>query len=566
MTVLRVLLFCVPMLLATGLFPVVASAQPPGAAPDPALHERVMRMRGLLESARGGVPAKTYEEAVRYDRMSLEALGRGDREQALRCLDAGIALLAPAAGAAKGAPAPAMAPPAPPASPPAGAPGPGGPPPSQALLSVPDIPPRPADPATLLASPFGLHPASTGPGPNAFALANDLGARWSREPLYILWEAVQPDPAKAVYDFAPIDRIMAAAPPGMQFMWNLSTALPDTMKRGSAHVAKGSYYPTKPEAYAAFVRAAVARYGRAGREGRAPVRYWQVDNEPAPFKGARYAELVRLTAKAVREADPAARVVLGGVAGFAPAAEYIKGFDSVFRPYLKELRGKDFDVFDLHWFGNATGDYRDLGAVVAHVRAALAEAGFPPDMELWITEMGTYSGRPAPVAELGNRTFAPQTEEQQAADLLRRYVYALRLGVRKIFWAYGLVEGFRHDGGFFDLTGIVRRDGVKKAAFNTYRLMTRMLEGAALPPRVVLEEPGGTHAYAFARPDGKSVIVAWSDAPAPGQAAVPFAGASARVTGAVGDAGGAPQAVTAPASAGAVRVDLGRGPVFIEDN
>ena len=561
------ILAAVLLLLAPGAR---AWAQPAGEpAPDPNLQERVMRIRSLLDSSRGVVSPKDYEEAVRYDRMSLEALTRGEKDQALRLLDAAIALLAPSAAAAPQTSFPAGGQPLPPGAAPggwgAGAPPPGAGPPGEAPRAVitSDIAPRPAAAATLWNSPFGVHPASV-PGPYPYAFANDMGVRWTREPLYILWEAVQRDPSVASYDFAPFDRIMAAAPPGMLFLWNIAAALPDSMKQGSAHVAKGSYYPTNPEAYAAFVRATVARYGGKGANGRMPVKYWQVDNEPAPFKGSGYADLLRLTARSIKQADPSAKVVIGGVAGFAPAAAYIKGFDAVYRPYLQELGGKGFDVFDLHWFGDAVGDYQDLGPVVAHVRQALAEAGFSPDTELWMTEMGTYSGAPKPVAELGGRAFGPQTEAQQAADLVRRYVYALRLGVRKIFWAYGLQEGFRHDDGFFDHTGLLRPDGGKKQAYSAYRLMTRMLEGAHLPPRVLLEEHGGAHAYAFARPDGKTVVAAWSDAAAPGMRAIPFAGRAARVSRVAVAAQGREDSFAVPVRSGAVNVDLGQGPVFIE--
>lgn len=549
--------------------------QPPGGvAHDANLQGRVMRIRSLLETARGVVSTQDYEQAARYDKQSLEALTRGDKAQALRLLDAGIALLAPAGAGARAIglpPGEGAAPPpaaaggfAAPAGPsdlgPSGGP-PGGAP--QAVVSS-DIAARPAAPATRWNSPFGVHPASV-PGPYPYAFANDMGVRWTREPLYIMWEAVQRDPSQASYDFTPFDRIMASAPPGMLFLWNLTTAPPDAMQRGSAHVAKGSYFPTRPEAYAAFVRATVARYGGKGAGGREPVKYWQVDNEPAPFKGSRYADLVRLTSQAVKAADPAAKVVLGGTAGFAPASDYIKGFDQVFRPYLHELRSGDFDVFDLHWFGDATGDYKGLGPVTAHVRQALVEAGFSPDTELWVTETGTYSGSPKAIGGLGNRTFGPQTEAQQAADLVRRHVYALRLGVRKIFWAYGLLEGFKHDGGFFDHTGVLRQDGGKKPAYYTYRLMTKFLEGAKLPPRVVLEEQDGANAYAFERPGGKTVVAAWSDAASPGWKAIPVAGRVARVTRAVTDAPGEVVSFTAPVVSGAVTVDLAQGPVFIEE-
>ena len=57
------------------------------------------------------------------------------------------------------------------------------------------------------------------------------------------------------------------------------------------------------------------------------------------------------------------------------------------------------DVFDFHWYGTASGDYRfaDIPTgqdVYQHIRDTLTTNGFPTNLPIWITEMGSYSGDP----------------------------------------------------------------------------------------------------------------------------------------------------------------------------
>ena len=89
--------------------------------------------------------------------------------------------------------------------------------------------------------------------------------------------------------------------------------------------------PAEKEGYTAFVRAAVERYDGDGIEDmpglKKPVQYWEIDNEPdlknAPGFGRRarsgfstpsqFGEILVLTAQAIREANPQARILQGGI-------------------------------------------------------------------------------------------------------------------------------------------------------------------------------------------------------------------------------------------------------------
>jgi len=136
---------------------------------------------------------------------------------------------------------------------------------------------------------------------------------------------------------------------------------------------------------------------------------------------------------------------------------------------------------------------------------------------IWITEMGTYSGtlnkggRPDPA------TF--QSEDAQARDVVKRYVYSLSLGVKKIFMAFGLVEGFKGGDGYFDHTGFIydgvgnddRGSGVKKKAYYAYKVMTSKLEGSDWNSVESVDlGKEDTYAFKFLR-NGKPVYVVWWD-------------------------------------------------------
>jgi hypothetical protein len=242
-------------------------------------------------------------------------------------------------------------------------------------------------------------------------------------------------------------------------------------------------------------------------------------------------------------------VLIGGVPGFP--SEYISNFDTDFAPILKELNGEYVDVFDFHWYGQATGDYQlrdtaveatgsasassnsgngsttvDSADVLAHIRQTLSADGFPSDMPVWITEMGSYSGDPSessgpPGRQAKRLENPPQSERQQAQDYFKRFIYPLSRGVGKVFLAFGLMEGFKHDDGYFDHTGLVYNGegagdpgrGVKKLSYYTYKKMSEKLTGADWSTVTTLRDgASGDHLYLFrVNKEGKDIYIAWWD-------------------------------------------------------
>jgi hypothetical protein len=429
-----------------------------------------------------------------------------------------------------------------------------------------------ASPLPYEASPFGFHPASVGFAPNlSFTEAQDMAVRWHRPPVYAFWFLIQPNLSNPTYNWAFHDAQYGAVPAGINILANITVG-----PESEGYSLPGSYLPVDTAKYQAFVRATVERYdgdGIADMPGlTVPIRYWQVDNEPKfgdSVGRTDFAQLEALTYTAIKDACPNCQVLIGGATGFPEG--YVDLFLTDYAPILTELSGQYVDIFDFHWYGTATGDYLLLGDALAVIRAKLQETGFG-SIPIWVTEMGTYSGDPV---DFPFEVLPYQSEEQQAADLLKRFVHPISLGIQKVFPAFGLIEGFKGDNGYFDYTGLIydgqgsndRGRGVKKVGYYTYKLMTQKLEGAVFNSEIS-GLPANVHGYNFTSPGGSPITVLWYDDFAGGSSTqdvtVAAAAPSVLVTNAVTDQQGNVSSTVLPVTNGSVTLTLGQSPVFVE--
>lgn len=441
-------------------------------------------------------------------------------------------------------------------------------------------------------SPFGMHPAIVIP-PWEYGIANpydfaiDLGVSWDRSMMFI-WTLDQPDPGRDEFLWRH-DRQMRDVPDGISLLANIMIGEPRQDPKYFQYAQLGSFLPRDVPAFKKFVRAVVERYDGDKIDDmpglRVPIRHWQVDNEP-PHGLKDYARFLKITGEAIREADSEARILIGGVAGMPPVSSYIRAFDDFYLPILNELAKIGpgcFDIFDIHWYGNASGDYRGIREVYDHVSRKLESRDLLPREGFWVTEMGTYSGNPMPIHVLDDLDFPFQTEEQQAADLFRRCVYTLSLGFRKVFMAFGLKEGFKYDEGFFDFTGLIydgkyahdKGKGVKKQAYRTYRLLAEKLRESDWKNILTIQDgKNGIYSFEFkfCNP-ARTVYAAWWDCfNEPGHAKggtrkwrLPFKAEAVRVTVAVANKSGdfASREVAAN-DEGHMDIIFGEYPVIIE--
>ena len=230
--------------------------------------------------------------------------------------------------------------------------------------------------------------------------------------------------------------------------------------------------PAAREAWRSFLVRLVGRYGPGGELaalGAAPIRRWQVWNEPnfdfywSPAPDPReYARLLRISARTIRATDPRARVISAGLAPVAAGTEW-----SAFLRRLYRVRGfrRSFDALALHPYAVRI---EGLRARIAQAREIMSEHG-DRHTPLALTEVGWSSGtdRAAPLV-VGPRN--------QARNLKRAFAVARerRFRVSEIDWyAWQDTSAVEASCTFCEEAGLFDRDGRAKPAWRAFKRAAR---------------------------------------------------------------------------------------------
>lgn len=260
------------------------------------------------------------------------------------------------------------------------------------------------------------------------------------------WRRVEPAPPtgpRHVYDFSSHDPWVAAlARHGLRWTPTIiGLPVPTWAADPEVRVNCGSRSPPRdPAEFAAFAGAFAERYGSGGEFWRErpelphlPVERYEIWNEPnhgafwcpAPHAAA-FAGLLRAAAAAVRTADPAAEIVLGGLAPFPESEPEAQPPYLSLADYAEALADVDsglpevIDAVGIHTYGP---DAESAFATVVAARDAIDAAGFdelPIDVNEagWPTQgiVGGFSviadeaTRAGELAALAERVFAARRE------------------------------------------------------------------------------------------------------------------------------------------------------------
>ncbi len=251
------------------------------------------------------------------------------------------------------------------------------------------------------------------------------------------------------------------------------------------------------------------------------ITVWQIGNEPNTSwrDPDQYPRFFLAGEQAVRQECPRCRVALAGVAARYPSqsdnSEALKIYDRILGEIVKQAPDdrRPFDIFDMHFYGY----YGCAGDIVASINGfheLLARHGLDRGTDFWVTETATPTGQPSwPAAS------PDQTEEQQAAELIKRFTVMLSAGVSHVSWARPY-ENYRYEndaGSFYDYAGLVDnglgrervagiKAGTKKKAFYAYRTLVAKTKGATRIQRL------GWGQYRFAFADGRTPLyLLWSE-------------------------------------------------------
>ena len=203
----------------------------------------------------------------------------------------------------------------------------------------------------------------------SYPFMDELGVHWERpHPGPFIWGAIEKERGGA-YDWSQVDNyVRNAQKNGVQIVatiwpyadWDQQQChvkLPSSPRLlFSAQLGDYRGKPCDAGAYQQFVKALVDRYDGDGKNDmpglKYPIKYWEVDNEPDVaggslfFKGnpqtKDYLELLQETHDAIKQTDPDAKVLNGGIA-------YLNQQDTPFwQTILSGPGAKDIDILTIH--------------------------------------------------------------------------------------------------------------------------------------------------------------------------------------------------------------------------
>ena len=243
------------------------------------------------------------------------------------------------------------------------------------------------------------------------------------------------------------------------------------------------YYPCNEEAYIDWLTAVVERYDGDGIDDmpglKYPIRHWEVLNEPE-MQGPKltfyqedsesYLNLLKVSYRAIKSANPDSIVLLGGQAGMQSQ------FVDYWQPILRGASGY-FDVGNIHSISSS-----DLDFFATEYRTFLDENGFHRT-DFWVTE--ALVGTPRGDQKL--------SEDQLARRTMTGYASSFAAGADVIFNVGG-----------HDPTG-----GPGNLSAKTVELMARTLGEFNVVSQLA------DNLIEFEMPDGSTVFVLWDDAVLP---------------------------------------------------
>jgi len=344
---------------------------------------------------------------------------------------------------------------------------------------------------------------------------------WVRVPIsWYLIEPVKLNPPE--YNWASVDTFTQAARPdtgGLEFIVTIGGN-----PGWAAEHLNGVLDPEDVSSYTAFIAAAVERYDGDGIDdanGSPVVNHWEIYNEPDAggdsahirwgYDGDKYAQLLAAIYPAVKNANPAAQVVFGGMAydwfEDNSGGPFVRGFiDDV----LSAGGGAYFDVMNFHvypvfWYNWTNQESPGLIEKSTFIKNKLASYGYP-NKPILITEAGWHSNSSASI---------PGDPEDQARYVVELFTQSIAVGAKTMVWwmLHDSVDNWQYENGL--ITNVDHVNPLQpKPSFMAFKTAVSVL-GSATFYRILPDgQTGSSNMEAYEMRDNalkRTVYVAWMD-------------------------------------------------------
>ncbi len=328
------------------------------------------------------------------------------------------------------------------------------------------------------------------------------------ETLLLDWNAIEPWPGDVRYDA--YDRRLARLLPvcpdlvarlGFATLWNSPGGV---LYQQSVWEGDAYQYPNDLKAWYYYVYETVRRY-----KGR--VKYWEVWNEPAKAQDeiemtlAMYRRLLLLANAAIREVDPAAKIIMGTMS--------LDGTRGYLEAFLKEGGGDLVDIIGIDPVNSLLDP--ETGAVNERVREVVELVRkLSPKTQVWVTSMAWQTSDGSGDGGL--------PESVQADYLARGKALCLAAGVDRVAdWLIGALTVRNSAGTVYRVNPrkLIRVMGelpplpnwYLKPSFLTVRTANEMLDGARFIEETLLADsrPRLSRAYLFEAGTNGLMAVLW---------------------------------------------------------
>src|SRR4051812_13376748 len=299
-----------------------------------------------------------------------------------------------------------------------------------------------------------------------FASEAKLGVGVLRQP----FEWFRVERSAGHFDFSDYDGFVGdAARAGISVMPTLIAPPAFRSSRPPSSTSRAMFPPRSNAAYAAFVSAAVKRYGPTGSYWREnpsvpflPIHAWQIWNEPnipnfwrSGVNAKEYVALLRAGSTAIRHADPHAEVVAAGLPNSNLGVPFLTFLDRMYEAGAKGL----FDDLAIHPYSH---NVQGLLTLAEQARSVMDRWG--DRSRLWITEFGWSTGGDASAFRVSERGQANRISEALSALIAERRVLRLR-GFVFFKWKDSVAPAGSDADPWPLHTGLLNADGAPKPGF-----------------------------------------------------------------------------------------------------